>query len=61
MATDTSTPSAVASSSRNGARLGGFAFGVVVMLAVGGLVSVVFTGVGLSMEPPVPSQVYTNF
>ncbi|MCH2168532.1 MAG: hypothetical protein MK107_12480 [Oceanicola sp.] len=39
-------------------RLGGFVAGVLLSLAAGGLISVAFTGTGLSSGPTPPEQVY---
>ncbi|MBM7066584.1 hypothetical protein [Actibacterium sp. 188UL27-1] len=46
---------------RLGPKLAGFVFGVAVLLAAGGFVSVAFTGVGFGEGTRTPPQVYTSF
>ena len=57
MPTDASYQQGPASSSR-ATRWGGFAAGIFVTLGLGLLVSVAFTGNGLSTQPAPPEQIY---
>lgn len=46
---------------RRRAKISGFLFGVLVMLAMGVFASVLATGHPIDLGPPKPVQVYTNF
>lgn len=57
MPTDASYSPSSATSSR-ATRWGGFAAGIIVTLGLGMLVSVAFSGNGLSSQPTPPEQIY---
>lgn len=58
MPTDASYSNGGRATSSRAARLGGFAIGIFGTLAIGLLVSVAWTGNGLSTQAPPPEQIY---